>query len=123
MNRRTFLTRLGFGTVAAAAAATGAIDIERLLWVPSEKTIFIPSPQTIAPLGEMLRMGDIFSIEGYYATNPITGKKLGILQHFIVTSTVSAGDVLPVEKVFPRIMGHGAAIDGNLIVPSWAGTH
>ncbi len=42
LDRRAFLRRLGFGTVAAAAAASGVLDIERLLWVPGEKTIFIP---------------------------------------------------------------------------------
>jgi hypothetical protein len=43
MNRRAFLHALGFGTVAAAAAATSVLDLERLLWVPGEKTIFIPT--------------------------------------------------------------------------------
>lgn len=42
MNRRAFLQALGFGTVAAAAAATSMFDVERLLWVPGEKTIFLP---------------------------------------------------------------------------------
>lgn len=48
MNRRAFLERLGFGTVAAAAAAaaTGVLDIERLLWIPGEKTIFLPTVET-----------------------------------------------------------------------------
>lgn len=47
MDRRSFLARLGFGTVAAAAAATGVLDIERLLWVPGEKTIFIPTVEAV----------------------------------------------------------------------------
>lgn len=42
MDRRGFLKRLGFGTVAAAAAANGLLDVERLLWVPGEKTIILP---------------------------------------------------------------------------------
>ncbi len=41
MDRRAFLRRLGFGTIAAAAASS-VFDIERLLWVPGEKTIFLP---------------------------------------------------------------------------------
>lgn len=41
MNRRTFLARFGFGTVAAAAAVL-TFDVEKLLWIPGEKTIFIP---------------------------------------------------------------------------------
>ena len=45
MDRRAFLRALGFGTVAAAAAATSIYDLERLLWVPGEQTIFL------APIG------------------------------------------------------------------------
>jgi hypothetical protein len=41
MNRRDFLARLGFGTVSAAAAAL-TFDVEKLLWVPGEKTIVLP---------------------------------------------------------------------------------
>lgn len=43
IDRRAFLRRLGFGTVAAAAAAIGVFDVEKLLWLPNEKTIFIPA--------------------------------------------------------------------------------
>jgi hypothetical protein len=38
MDRRTFLARLGFGTVSAAAAAL-TFDVDKLLWVPGEKTM------------------------------------------------------------------------------------
>lgn len=42
MNRRKFLAWLG-GTAAGITAATsGLIDVEKLLWTPGEKTIFIP---------------------------------------------------------------------------------
>lgn len=54
MDRRAFLRRLGFGTVAAAAAATGVLDLERLLWVPGEKQIFIP-PLKLRDLGISIR--------------------------------------------------------------------
>lgn len=42
MNRRSFLRLLGYGTVAAAAASITDFDVERALWLPGEKTIFIP---------------------------------------------------------------------------------
>jgi hypothetical protein len=106
VNRRAFLQRLGFGTVAAAATATGAIDIERLLWVPGEKTIFIPTP-TIAPLYEPLRKGDVFTIEGRYAVNPSTYRTLPYLQKFVVTDDVSSGQVLPVSLIVPHIITSG----------------
>lgn len=40
MNRRSFLRWLG-GTAAGIAIAT-TLDIEKLLWVPGEKVIFVP---------------------------------------------------------------------------------
>ena len=42
IDRRTFLRRLGYGTVSAAAASC-VFDIEKLLWVPGEKTIVLPA--------------------------------------------------------------------------------
>ncbi len=53
MDRRTFLRQLGFGTVSAAAAAL-TWDVERLLWVPGEKTIFLPRHIRIRPSDEQL---------------------------------------------------------------------
>ncbi len=41
MDRRTFLARLGFGTISAAAAVL-TFDVEKLLWLPGERTIFLP---------------------------------------------------------------------------------
>lgn len=41
LSRRQFLLR--FGSAAVAAAALPMIDVERLLWVPGQKTIFLPS--------------------------------------------------------------------------------
>lgn len=62
MNRRKFLAYLS-GTAAGAALAP-MLDLDRLLWVPGAKTIFIPEPFTcgntfIAPdwvVQETLRM-------------------------------------------------------------------
>ncbi len=45
MDRRAFLRQLGFGTVSAAAAAL-TWDVERLLWVPGERQIFLPLRDT-----------------------------------------------------------------------------
>lgn len=49
MDRRAFLRRLGFGTLGAAAAAL-TFDVENLLWVAGEKTIFIP-PVVVPAMG------------------------------------------------------------------------
>lgn len=43
MDRRRFLQAFGLGAV--ATAATMALDPERLLWRPGEKTFFLPSPK------------------------------------------------------------------------------
>lgn len=57
MDRRSFLRMLGFGTVAAAAAATSVLDLERMLWVPGERTIFIPPVGNTLPLDWVTREG------------------------------------------------------------------
>lgn len=50
MDRRAFLRRLGFGTVAAAAAVV-TFDVEKLLWLPGEKAIVLPAVEVFeAPL-------------------------------------------------------------------------
>jgi hypothetical protein len=66
MDRRAFLRALGFGTVAAAAAATSVFDLERLLWVPGEKTIFLPSAPAIPAA----------------VSDPLTGISIRFIQHW-----------------------------------------
>jgi len=90
MNRRAFLAWLG--GAAAGVAAAPLLDLDKLLWTPGEKTIFIPPPPTLTtPVG--LTKGDIFTIDGVFATNPITGRSTQVLQRFIITSDVNAGSV------------------------------
>ena len=48
MNRRRFL-----GSSAALLAA-GMVDPERLLWVPGQRTIFIPPQVTLSPTNEFI---------------------------------------------------------------------
>lgn len=80
LTRRAFLRRLGFGTVAAAAAATGVVDLERLLWVPGERTIVIPA----AVIESTLNVGDVITIAGRYAIDPVTRKATRRLQTFTI---------------------------------------
>lgn len=54
MNRRNFLTAL------TGLAATLTLDLEKLLWRPGEKTIFIPG---ISDDGMGLKIGDIVVME------------------------------------------------------------
>ena len=126
MDRRAFLARLGFGTVAAAAAASGVLDLERLLWTPGERTIFLPP--AVSPLAEAFTVGDVFTINGVYALNPGTGQRTDHLQQFVATSDVQG--VLMTYNVYPRIITDGVyrnvsrspvvngQIDGWLVAPA-----
>lgn len=114
MNRRAFLSALGFGTVAAAAAASGVLDIERLLWEPGKKTIFLP---TVVPLSETLHMGDIFTIAGRFAVHPTTGRITDTLQAFVVTSTVSSGRILLRDSIAPMPITDGIYRNVSTAVP------
>ena len=49
MNRRRFLSS------SVALIAAGVVDPERLLWVPGQRTIFIPPAVTISPWDELIR--------------------------------------------------------------------
>jgi len=71
--RRDFLKTLG---LAAAAVSFGAA-------LPAEAGGPVPDA---AALDEVLRVGDVFTIAGRYAVNPITRKTTDVLQQFIVTS-------------------------------------
>lgn len=50
MNRRDFLRRLVVGTVGATASIAAGLELdpERLLWVPGQKTFFLPPAPSIA---------------------------------------------------------------------------
>lgn len=52
MRRRAFLQWLAAG--AAALGATGEIDYERALWVPGQKTIFLPAETIFQPTPQMV---------------------------------------------------------------------
>lgn len=109
MDRRSFLRTLGFGTVAAAAAATSVLDLEKLLWVPGEKTIFVPPART---LGVALTKGDIFTIEGVFAVNPFTLNPTEMLQQFVVTADTQAdAEFMPRNNMWPRLTTRGPYIN------------
>jgi hypothetical protein len=46
MNRRKFLTWLGATATAAGAALAPTLDLDKLLWQPGQKKIFIPEVVT-----------------------------------------------------------------------------
>lgn len=73
MNRREFIKSLGL----AAAAVS---------FLPTPTTAEPPYVPATAGLDEVLHVGDVFTIEGRYALNPITRESTGILQRFIVTA-------------------------------------
>ena len=49
MDRRGFLNLLGLAGASAAAVAAGALELdpERLLWVPGQKSIFLPPEKSV----------------------------------------------------------------------------
>lgn len=93
MNRRHFLKTLGLvaGAVSFGVAAVSA--------APSGQTGEIVSTDGWSAndgLDEQLRVGDIFTIQGRYAFNPVTRRPTKHLQSFMVTAvTSSAIEVIP----------------------------
>lgn len=78
IDRRRFLQIL-----AGSAAAPFAFDMEKLLWVPGEKTIFIPPPRELVYAGEV------------WASDYVRGRYLDMMSTFIA----SAGRMYEVEEV------------------------
>ena len=91
MDRRAFLKQLGFGTISAAAAAL-TWDIERLLWVPGEKSIFLPSP-----CSQLLFHPDAFAL----ITAPLSPQNERLL-HEAAQQLADAIDAKILEHVYAR---------------------
>lgn len=78
MKRRDFLKTLG---VAAGAVAFGGV------------TSFDTPAAADAFLEEAFQVGDVFTIDGYCAFNPLTRERTTYLQTFVVTAIAESGDV------------------------------
>ncbi len=68
MNRRVFLASLGVGLAAVTFGGT--------LPATDAPAAVLDAPWTI---------GDVFTMAGYTAKNPVTGADTGVLQYFFVT--------------------------------------
>jgi hypothetical protein len=77
IDRRKFLQILG-----GSAASVYAFDPDKLLWVPGQKSIFIPPPRQLIYAGEV------------YASDYIKGMYLDMMSNFIA----SAGKIYEVEE-------------------------
>lgn len=101
MNRRAFLKL-------AAAGAAGLIigeDLERALWTPGAKTIFLPPVPAPPAFGLAdFKPGDIITIEGRYVLDPRSLEPTGYLQQYVVRN-VNAGTIVgsAVDLKQPRV--------------------
>jgi len=92
VTRRGFFTRLG----AAAIALTLARHLPGIA----------PAPLVLAPP----RAGDVFTVAGWYAKNPATGKEMEFLQKFVVISDVT-DDTIQARQIWPHHDGDVAVED------------
>ena len=97
------LTRRGFLGALAAGAAGLAIDPEQLLWRPGAKTFFLPPNPWTATTSGLLVRGDIVTISGHYARNPVTGLLTPHLQHFVITEAVQAHSTVTLAQIHPSL--------------------
>lgn len=94
MNRRAFIKAVG-----ATAAATTVFGLPSL-----------PSAPCAAPTvtsgwtSGTFHAGDVFTIAGQYAINPLTGAPTSYLQQFMVTDTVTADSPDTDVQIHPRII-------------------
>jgi hypothetical protein len=83
MHRRGFLKAIGIG-----AAAVAAGDLLNLVSAPAARTI---STSHWHGTGDPFAVGDVFTIDGRYALNPITRQPTRHLQQWVVTRVDSSG--------------------------------
>lgn len=93
ITRRAFLGSLGVG---AAAVAFGGVSLPASVGTLTVEA----STEAAVAFGETLRVGDIFTIAGRYAFNPVTRKPTKHLQSFMVTAIV--GDDVSVTPFIAR---------------------
>ncbi len=79
MNRRGFLKWLAAGT--AAIVGAGEIDVDRLLWVPGEKTIFLPPEKKLVDGAEAQRIYNYYvssqvDLVGLSPKSPLVGREV-----------------------------------------------
>ncbi len=106
MNRRDFIKALGFGAAAVTFGSALASSANTLItpeWVATEATT-------------SLAVGDIFTIAGVHAVNPITRQSTAHLQQFVITAVV--GDDISIS---PSVTSVGHVISPSLVTP--LGTH
>jgi hypothetical protein len=96
VTRRAFMG--GLLGVVAALAVTPAIEAA-------------PTAAPAVPLetgGEVLQVGDVFTIQGRFAINPVTQKSMGVLRRFVVTQASTAGELaISPERFNPRLIDAG----------------
>jgi len=102
MNRRTFLALFGIGAVGAAVASAlpevPGVDVERLLWTPGEKTIFVPPGAGWTPIDEVVAQhGRNMPL----TVSMITKEALRILQKKLTFETTIYRAYRP--TLFPRL--------------------
>lgn len=103
MNRRQFIATLTGAAAAAALAPLAKLTpVEQAAW-----------------LSEELHVGDVITIEGVFATNPVTGKTIaGHLQEFIITATVSSDNSTDEVSIYPMLANGGSdKVDRKRILP------
>lgn len=59
-------------------------------------------PVAVSADGALFTRGDVFTVEGRFAHNPITGTPTGVLQRFVVMADVTALDV-PMQ-IWPNVV-------------------
>lgn len=108
MKRRTFLGLLAKLPIIVAASTIvlpEVITVPPLSPVPFDllKQFSVPFDWSRDHEANAFALGpgDVFTIEEYYARQPVTGRELRVLQSFVVTADAHGG-YLPIESVHPK---------------------
>jgi hypothetical protein len=106
MDRRSFVKTLFGGLI-----ASHELDVERLLWVPRERTIFIPPPR---PKPALIRATLEFSLDGrkWIPEADIQGNPLSLRSYQFIDAPAARSSVVRWRAVRPSIQGDFVANSG-----------
>lgn len=88
------MTRRDLLRLLLAAPIAASLDVEKLLWVPKPIVVVPAMPKLMfhrdafAMVAAALDIGDVFTIEGRYAIDPVTRIQVRLLQKWVVTDKI-----------------------------------
>lgn len=88
MNRRAFLGALGAAAAGLTVTSLLPDDLDRLLWVPGRKTIFLPPPPPALVITDTMAEAIAHPVRGLLMADWVTKEALAVLKRNLAFSAL-----------------------------------